>query len=170
MKEFEIYDEAAEKFYRQFNFPRLPLLTSDFHQEGYQNVIDLSKDLLFFNKASKNWKESWDFKNEILEQKKVIVLTDPDLKISYTSANLKMLNGYNPEEVLGNTPKMFQGAGTCSETSRQIGLAIKKKEAFEVKILNYKKDKSTYICHIKGFPVYNKKGKLINFIAFEAAA
>jgi hypothetical protein len=35
--------------------------------------------------------------------------------------------------------------------------------------VNYNKNGEIYICLIKGFPVFNIKGKLSHFIAFEKA-
>jgi hypothetical protein len=41
------------------------------------------------------------------------------------------------------------------------------KEPFEKKVLNYKKNGETYQCLIKGYPVFNSKGDVSHFIAFE---
>ena len=62
---------------------------------------------------------------------------------------------------------MFQGKLTCRETANKIGNAVKNKMAFEATILNYRKDGSTYNCWIKGAPIKDNKGNVVNFIAFE---
>jgi hypothetical protein len=40
-------------------------------------------------------------------------------------------------------------------------------QPFEQTVVNYNKNGEIYICLIKGFPVFNIKGKLSHFIAFE---
>ncbi|MEX0361098.1 MAG: PAS domain-containing protein, partial [Allomuricauda sp.] len=72
--------------------------------------------------------------------------------------------------VLGKKPKMFQGKATCRETTKQVSRAIKEKVPFEVVLTNYRKDGTTYECHIKSSPVFDTVGKLVNFIAFEKVA
>jgi predicted Zn-dependent protease len=48
--------------------------------------------------------------------------------------------------------------------------AILNKVPFEKNVINYCKDGSLYKCHIKGFPIFNNKGEVTNFIAFEKIA
>ncbi|MFV7235185.1 PAS domain-containing protein [Flavobacterium sp. ZB4R12] len=48
--------------------------------------------------------------------------------------------------------------------------AIELKLPFEKTVLNYKKNGETYLCEIKAFPIFNAKGELSHFIAFEKAA
>ena len=80
------------------------------------------------------------------------------------------MNGYEAHEVIGNSPKMFQGAKTDLQVSNEIRQSILNKLPFEKVIINYCKDGSTYNCHIKGFPIFNHKGEVTNFIAFEKIA
>ena len=80
------------------------------------------------------------------------------------------MTGYREDEVVGKSPKMFQGPETSSVVREEIRLAIKSHEIFEKTILNYKKNGETYFCTINAFPVFNLKGKLTHFIAFEKAA
>jgi len=81
--------------------------------------------------------------------------------------NMYKMNGYQSGEVIGKTPKMFQGEATSSQSKKEIRTAIDNLVAFETNIVNYKKDGSLYNCHIEGFPVFNKRGRLVNFIAIE---
>ncbi len=142
----------------------------DVYAEYLHRIIDLSDDITQLKKLSKKWDESWDFNDALANKNQVVVLTDANLKIVYSSKNMKAMNGYLPEEVEGQSPKMFQGIGTCEVTSSQIRKAVDARVPFEETILNYRKDGSEYHCHIKGFPVHDKHGKLIHFIAFEKVA
>jgi hypothetical protein len=65
---------------------------------------------------------------------------------------------------------MFQGKNSNVVTSSEIREAIQLQQPFEKIVVNYNKSGEIYICLIKGFPVFNVKGKLSHFIAFEKAA
>jgi PAS domain S-box-containing protein len=117
---------------------------------------------------SKWTSQDWGLRESLQDQ--VVVVTDSKLKIVFASNNIVEMNGYNASEVIGNNPKMFQGVNTCSVTSNEIRIAIEKQLPFEKKVLNYKKNGEPYYCLIKGYPVFNNKGDLAHFIAFEKAA
>lgn len=115
------------------------------------------------------WNLNFSLK-EAINDKNVVVVTDPKLSIVFTTANMFALNGYRPEEVIGKSPKMFQGKDTCPKTSFAIRQAVLSQQPFDEVVLNYCKDGSIYTCRIKGYPVFDKKGVLKNFIALEKAA
>jgi len=77
------------------------------------------------------------------------------------------MNGHTLNEIKGKNPKNFQGEETSKKITATIAKAIKNEEPFEATVVNYRKDGSTYNCWIKGEPIFNKKGKVVNFIAYE---
>ena len=170
MRELKTYDKAASIFYEKLSISKIPLISWDFYSHYISKSFEYGNDVRHLNKLSRNWKEQWDFKKELFKDDKVILLTDKTLNIIYASSNMRTLNGYTPDEVKGKSPRLFQGEGTCSKTTNYIRKAVHNKLPFQAKILNYKKDGSTYICNIKGYPIHNRKGELVNFIAFEYAA
>ena len=113
------------------------------------------------------WNDFSLFEKEILQKNHIVVVTDAQLKIVHASESIFEMNGYRPKEIIGKNPKMFQGKNTCKKTSQKIREAIENQEIFDEVVLNYRKDGSTYNCWIKGFPIKNRKGKVVNFIAFE---
>jgi PAS domain S-box-containing protein len=80
------------------------------------------------------------------------------------------MTGYAENEVIDKTPKMFQGPETSKIALQEIRQAIEKQLPFEKTLLNYKKNGETYDCKIQVFPIFNLKGQLCHFIAFEKAA
>lgn len=147
-----------------------PLLSWDIFMRGYQRKMALAEDYNQLNKISisKNWFDEWDVQTRLFSLGKVIIVTDPSLKIIFASSNIFDMNGYDPAQVKGRHPAMFQGEGSSLETRMVIRTAIKNRQPFDVSILNYKKNASPYLCHIEGYPVFNKKKELSNFIAFES--
>jgi hypothetical protein len=80
------------------------------------------------------------------------------------------MNGYLPNEVIGKSPKMFQGKKTCPKTSQEIREAINAAVPFEKDVINYSKNGNIYNCQIKGLPIFNTLGQLTHFMAFEKVA
>ena len=167
--EFKNYDTAANKFYNSLDIKPLPISSWDLYASYFHEVCSMHNDIyLLRNLAKKNkWSYQENFDDELLQKKHVIVVTDLQLKIVHATQNIVHMNGYLPNEIVGNKPKMFQGIDTCQKVSKAIGTAIADKKPFETKILNYRKDNSTYMCWIKGEPVFNKTGEVVNFIAYE---
>ncbi|RZK13052.1 MAG: PAS domain-containing protein [Flavobacterium sp.] len=165
------YDNAKSNHLTNLSLNRLPLLSWDFYGTFLQNLNDDFSDLKELQSLtiSNNWISEFDFGKE-LQQENVIVVTDSTLKIVFASHNLNKMTGYQSNEVIGKTPKFFQGQATSQETNDEIRMAIKSHEPFEKIIVNYRKSGETYDCLIKGFPIFNKKGQLSHFIAFERVA
>lgn len=169
MKEIQHYDKAANKFYKNQFFTALPLASWDLFAEEFKTTVDGLNDVVKFKRLAEanSWSSTISFKNEILDKCHIIVVTDASLNIVHASQNIHKMNGYTVEEIIGKKPKMFQGELTCKETAAKIGKAVKSKTPFETTILNYRKDGSTYNCWIKGAPIKDNKGNVVNFIAFE---
>lgn len=171
MNDFRHYEEAVALYHGTLKNKSTPIYCWDFHNNFLDEVKNFFVDFNTLNLiASQNkWAENkWDLKNSLKEE--VVIVTDATLKIVFASHGIKAMNGYNPEEVIGNSPRMFQGEATNAITSNEIRNAVLQLEPFEKTLINYKKNGETYVCLIKGFPVFNTKGELSHYIAFEKAA
>ena len=108
--------------------------------------------------------------NMLIWQNKVIVITDTNINIVHATENMFDMNGYKPQEVIGKSPKMFQGEATTSEEKKVLKISLYNQTSFDTIITNYKKGGSIYKCHIEGYPVFTKEGNLVNFVALENAS
>ena len=163
------YDFAANNFYTKQGLKSLPLGSWDLFSSGFNTLcsgLSEVKNLKSFALTHK-WEDTSSFEKEILEDNHIVVVTDTNLTIVHASKSIYGMNGYLPQEIIGKKPKLFQGEKTCQETSLRIRKAIENREPFEEVILNYRKDGSTYKCWIKGAPVKDVHGQVVNFIAFE---
>jgi PAS domain S-box-containing protein len=147
--EFKVYDAAFAKQYEKVAMKAMPLVSWDiFSQYLLQTNVVLHDVRSLHQIANKNqWNAVWDYK-ESLQDETVIVVTDAQLKIVFASKNIHKMNGYEANEVIGNSPKMFQGAKTDLQVSNEIRQAILNKVPFEKNVINYCKDGSLYKCHI----------------------
>ncbi len=169
MKSTKFYDEAVNKFYRKLDLNTYPLSSLDVYSQHFTKVCKNLNDIKSLSAiaSQQGWSRSLPLRNEILDKNHVVVVTDAELNIVYATQNIFSMNGYTPDEIIGKKPKMFQGEKTCKVTSGNISIAIKNQVPFEETITNYRKNGSTYNCWIKGEPIFNKSGKVVNFIAFE---
>jgi len=146
----------------------VPILSWDFHYEYLNELKALSADLQRVSKISDEF--TWDEKTLNIQERiknEVVVITDLDLKIVFASSGIKKMTGYKEEEILGKTPKMFQGPATSQKDLKEIREAVKNQLPFAKTLENYRKNGQTYKCKIEASPVYNLKGEISHFIAFE---
>lgn len=158
----------ANKFEEVSNRHSLPIMAWEFHCEYLKELKAALTDLKKMKKISEQF--AWNDVNLNIKdrmQDEVVVVTDLDLKIIFASNGIKKMSGYKEEEVLGKTPRMFQGPTTSKTVVEEMREAIKLKIPFEKTIENYRKDGRVYKCKINASPVFNLKGKLTHFIAFE---
>ncbi|MFB9077928.1 PAS domain-containing protein [Flavobacterium procerum] len=146
----------------------VPIMAWDFHYEYVKELKALTVDLEKVNQISNRF--TWDEKELNIKERiknEVVVVTDLSLRIVFASSGIKKMTGYREEEILGKTPKMFQGPETSEKDLDEIREALKLRIPFEKTLDNYRKNGKTYKCKINAFPVYNQKGKISHFIAFE---
>lgn len=147
-----------------------PLHTWDIFIYSYKRRMLLKDDLLRLQQIEKryNWAPPTvppDY--ALIWLNKVVMVTTPTLQIIHATENIEEMTGYTPNEVIGRNPSMFQGMDTEESAKQAIRKGVDTQSHFEVNITNYKKDGTSYKCHIDGYPVFNKAGVLVNFIAFE---
>ncbi len=171
MEKTRFYDEAVHKFLGKKPLTSYPVNSMEFYAPYFNKVCNNLNDVVGLKELADqgNWQGEMAFDHEILDKDHVVVVTDADLKIVYVTENMRFMNGYTPKEVVGKSPKMFQGEATCKKTTKKVSEAIKAQSPFEVVLANYRKDGSQYNCWIKATPIFNKRGKVVNFIAFERA-
>jgi len=151
-----------------------PLLCWDIIQEGMSRRQTFGADIAALHSLMK--RNDWHLKveqsldNAIVWENKTILITDPDLQIVLATKNIYRMNGYRADELIGRHPRMFQGPATLETSKKEIKTAIEMRIPFNSNIINYRKDGSTYTCHIEAYPIHNTSGRLVNFIAFENIA
>ncbi|MCG9794079.1 PAS domain-containing protein [Flavobacterium algicola] len=157
------YDKALVKYSNSLRIVPLPLLSWDFFAS---HTAEINK----FVAIQKHWKSKVNFSAINSNAKTQILITNSNQEIVFASPGIYKMNGYYTHEIIGKTPKIFQGELTSSVSRENIKTAIQNNLPFKEVIVNYKKDGSTYLCEIEAYPKFNKKGELVNYIAFERIA
>ncbi|MBS7256701.1 PAS domain-containing protein [Flavobacterium branchiicola] len=146
----------------------VPLMSWDFHYLYLNELKSTFADLKKVNEISDQF--YWNMEDLKIEERiknEVVLITDLSLKIIFASNGIRRMTGYKEDEVLGHTPKIFQGPATSKIVLEEIKEAIQLNIPFKKTLDNYKKNGETYRCSVDAVPVYNLKGKVSHFIAFE---
>ncbi|MGB6153529.1 MAG: PAS domain-containing protein [Pricia sp.] len=163
------YDNAAHRYYSALDLKSLPLVSWDIYGQHFDALCKNYQDIQALQRLSKDNKWSYPsrFNEALIQKEHVVLVTDTQLTIVHATHNISAMNGYLPHEVTGRKARMFQGPQTNRKITSDIGKAVKDRLPFEAVITNYRKDGTTYNCWIKGEPIFDTKGELVNFIAYE---
>ena len=94
-------------------------------------------------------------------------LEAPGPYIVYVNEAFAQMTGYSPQEVLGKSPRLLQGANTDQATIALMRAALQAKESLEVEIINYRKDGSEFWAELSISAVADATGEYIYFVAIQ---
>ena len=99
-----------------------------------------------------------------------LVITDNNLKkpgpvILWANQAMSNMTGYSLEELLGQTPRVFQGEETDRKVLDRIKDDLLHGRTFEGEILNYKKDKTVFRKTWRIAPILDADGKVILYFS-----
>lgn len=77
------------------------------------------------------------------------------------------LNGYTPEEVIGQSPRMLQGPGTDRATLDRVRRALESWQSVRAETLNYRKDGTTYWNEFDIAPIANESGWFTHWVSVQ---
>nr|AML76947.1 putative LOV domain-containing protein [Borya sphaerocephala] len=93
--------------------------------------------------------------------------TKPDHPILYASAGFFKMTGYLAKEVIGRNCRFLQGAGTDSAEIAKIREALTVGTNYCGRILNYKKDGTTFWNLLTIAPIKDETGNVLKFIGMQ---
>lgn len=89
----------------------------------------------------------------------VIIITEteplnpPGPRIVYVNDGVERMTGYRKYEVLGNTPRMFQGPDTDPAALKRVRVALERREPIKEVVVNYCKDGEPFWNEIEIVPI-----------------
>ncbi len=90
-----------------------------------------------------------------------------DYKIVYVNKAFTEMTGFAPEEVIGKTPHLLQGAKTDQTVLDELRKNLANESDFHGKTINYRKDGSEFTIEWKVFPIRNKNGVVTHHVAVQ---
>ena len=99
----------------------------------------------------------------------LVIITDEKEKIVWVNDAAVRMTEYSREEIIGNTPRMFQFEETDPETLLLIRERLGRNEVIsEVEILNISKTGKKYWLSLNIVPIKNNEAKVTGYIAIES--
>jgi len=92
-----------------------------------------------------------------------VLLTDAEHRILYCNNAFAEITGYSLAELLGQNCRLLQGPETSPETIATIRRCLKQERRFEGKILNYRKDGSSFWNHLTITPIRDHHGRVVQY-------
>lgn len=88
-------------------------------------------------------------------------------KIVFVNPAFSRMTGYAFEEIVGRTPRLLQGPGTCRETLDRVARAVRRREPVRAELLNYRKDGEAYWVELNIVPLRGPAGRVTHFASIE---
>jgi len=99
-----------------------------------------------------------------------VTLSDPDMEdspIIYANKAFENLTGYSQAEIIGYNCRFLQGEDREQPERYQIAEALKKHEAVEVTLRNYRKDGTLFYNHLKIVPLFDRKQRVLYYLGVQ---
>ncbi|MFQ3575090.1 MAG: PAS domain-containing protein [Cytophagales bacterium] len=113
------------------------------------------------------WKTSFEVRKRARENGNTLIITDAHQNIEWVSNYFDTLTGYQSKEVIGKTPRIFQGKETDRSILDKLKANIVKHIPFKGELINYRKEGGLYLCNIEIHPLMNSQNQVVNYVAFE---
>jgi PAS domain S-box-containing protein len=95
------------------------------------------------------------------------LIDTPGPRILYVNEAFTRITGYEPEEVLGKTPRILQGPKTDQAELQKVRTALSRWEPVTVEVINYRKDGSEFWNEFSLVPVADAQGWYTHWIAVQ---
>lgn len=109
----------------------------------------------------------------ITQAKDSIIITEPDLydnnlpRIVYVNPAFSVMSGYDPDEIIGESPSIFVGPNSDIQEYEKLNLSIKNKKDCQIETISYKKNKEEYWVGFSMIPVYNSDGEHSHWVSIQ---
>ena len=114
------------------------------------------------------WRSLIDSALDVVIVTEASPLSWPGPRIVYVNPAFTRLTGYQPDEVIGRTPRILQRQGeTDPATTAAIRHALESKQPFDGVIRNFGRDGRGYWLHLHVIPLLDDAGEVAFFAAIE---
>jgi PAS domain S-box-containing protein len=99
-----------------------------------------------------------------------VLITDPNLPgnpIVFVNPAFTRITGFRPEEAIGKSCRMLQGADTDPSTVERLSRAIQQRKPVMVTIRNYRRDGRTFWNELTVNPVFDSQKQLVYFVGIQ---
>lgn len=98
----------------------------------------------------------------------MVVVTDAHRRITWVNQAFEQLTGWSVQELVGRSPRLFQGPGTDSATTARMGMHLERGEGFNgVEVVNYTKNGDPYWVMIDVQPIFADDGQVDGYVSVQ---
>jgi diguanylate cyclase (GGDEF)-like protein/PAS domain S-box-containing protein len=91
----------------------------------------------------------------------------PGPSVVYVNEAFTSMTGYEPEEVVGKTPRILQGPGTDRRELDKIRVALEAWQPVRAEVLNYCKDGTEFWVELNIVPVSDENGRITHWVSVQ---
>jgi PAS domain S-box-containing protein len=109
----------------------------------------------------------------IVQTKESIIITEADLgnhklpKIVYVNPAFSAMTGFEPQEVLGRTPDLFQGQKADFEVMKKMLYAIQNKAEAQIETISIRKNEEQFWLRFSLIPIYNVENEITHWVSMQ---
>ncbi len=106
----------------------------------------------------------------VVNGKDAVIITKADVnrpEIIFTNKAFTESTGYQPVEVLGQTPHLLQGPKSDRAQLNQIRAALKQGKSIQAELINYRKDQSEFWVDLNIVPIADAQGEITHYVALQ---
>ncbi|MCC5815201.1 MAG: PAS domain-containing protein [Leptospira sp.] len=138
----------------------------------HRSIQRISQVVGYFLERYSIRKELEIFENAIRQSEDGIIITEGNLdspgpEILYVNDAFVRMTGYSTEELIGATPRVFQGPDTDKTMIANLKKSLLLGETFSATAVNYKKDSTSYYVRWNIHPIKNSAGSITHFISLQ---
>ena len=113
------------------------------------------------------------FRQAISQAYNSVLITTADLdppgpEIVYVNPALCEQTGYTEDELIGQTPRILQGAATDRAVLEQMRTTLSQGKFFEGETVNYRKDGTPYLVHWNISPVLDRDDRTTHYVSVQS--
>ncbi|MCS7467904.1 PAS domain S-box protein [Stieleria sp. ICT_E10.1] len=91
----------------------------------------------------------------------------PGPKIIFVNEAMCRITGYNADELIGQTPRILQGARTDQTLTKHMKFELSRQGSCVVELVNYRQDGTPYDAELLISSLYDRKGRRTNFVSIQ---
>ena len=132
--------------------------------QGQTAILNVARDITDRIKA----KEQIQLLSKAVEQNPLAIeITDKHGTVEYVNPAIKVISGYNPDEVIGNNPRMFNSGYHSEDFFKNLWQTIRSGHTWQGELRNKKKDGTIYWEQAIISPILNDEGEIIHFVGIK---
>lgn len=107
------------------------------------------------------------FSKAVEQSGSMVVVTDANRVISYANQRTIAYSGYQLDELIGQTPKLFQSNNTPRNVYKSLWQTLKNGDVWEGELQNRRKDGSLYWVQATISPIKTEQGAIEGYLSIE---